>query len=95
MAEALGLDRSQRGIAIGEVVAGGPADSAGIQSADPATGRGGDVIIGVDKQEVRAFDDLLGYIVEDTRVGQTIDLLVLRDGQELTVSVTLGQRPTS
>jgi 2-alkenal reductase len=94
LAESLGLDRSQRGIAIGDVVAEGPADVAGIQPANPATGLGGDVIIGVDNQEVKEFDDLLGYIVEKARVGQAIELLILRDGKELTIPVTLGERPS-
>ncbi len=95
LAESLGLDRSQRGIAIGEVIAGGPAAEAGIVPANSATGLGGDVIIGVDNQEVKSFDDLLGYIVAQTRVGQTIELLVLREGQQLAISVTLGERPSS
>ena len=95
LAESLGLDRSQRGIAIGDVIAGGPSEVAGIQAANQATGLGGDVIIGIEDQEITEFDDLLGYIVEQTRVGQTVDLLVLRDGQEITVPVTLGERPSS
>ena len=94
LAESLGLSRSQRGIAIGDVIAEGPADIAGLQPANAATGLGGDVIIGVDNQEVKEFDDLLGYIVEQARVGQTINLLILRDGKELTIPVTLGERPS-
>lgn len=95
LAESLGLDRSQRGIAIGDVIAGGPSEEAGLRAANQATGLGGDVIIGIEGEEVKEFDDLLGYIVEKATVGQTIDLLVLRDGEEITVSVTLGARPNS
>ena len=41
------------------------------------------------------FDDLLGYIVQETTVGQTVTLTILRDGQQQTVNVTLGQRPAA
>lgn len=95
LAESLGLSRSQRGIAIGEVITGGPSDDAGLEAASQATGLGGDVIIGIDDREVKEFGDLLGYIVEQARVGQTVELLILRNGQEITVPVTLGARPSS
>ena len=95
LAETLELDRSQRGIVIGSVVAGGPAEDAGLQAADAATGLGGDIIIGIDGQEVNEFDDLLGYIIEQTVVNQTVELQILRDRQELTLPITLGARPTS
>jgi 2-alkenal reductase len=95
LAESLDLDRSQRGIAIGDVTAGGPAEDAGVRAANTATGLDGDVIIGIDNEEVNAFDDLLGYIVARTQVGQTVNLIILRDGEEITVPVTLGERPSS
>jgi 2-alkenal reductase len=95
LAESWGLDRSQRGIAIGAITAGGPADEAGLVAANAATGLDGDVITGIDDQEVREFDDLLGYIVARTQVGQTVELTILRDGQELVIPVTLGERPSS
>jgi 2-alkenal reductase len=95
LAETLGLDRDQRGIAIGSITAGGPADDAGIVAANQATGLGGDVITGIEEQDVKEFDDLLGYIVGQTAVGQTIDLRVLRDGKTISVPVTLGERPNS
>ena len=94
LAESLNLDRNQRGIVLAGVIPGGPADVAGIVAGDQATGLGGDVIVGINDQEVRAFDDLLGYIVGKTAVGQTVDLQILRDGKVITVPVTLGERPT-
>ena len=95
MAQSLGLDPITRGIAIGEVIAGGPAEAAGLRAADISGTSAGDVIIAIDKQEVRAFDDLLGYIVEKTTVGQTVELEVLRNGQIETISLTLQARPSS
>jgi serine protease Do len=94
LAESLSLDRDQRGIVLAAVIAGGPAEAAGIIPGDPATGLGGDVIVGIDGQEVREFDDLLGYIVGKTAVGQTVDLDILRDGELIVVPVILGERPS-
>ncbi len=95
LAASLGLEAGTRGIAIGDVITGGPAEAAGLQAADAAGTIAGDVIIGIDDQEIRSFDDLLGYIVEQTSVGQTIELTILRDGQVETVSLTLQERPST
>jgi S1-C subfamily serine protease len=95
LAEGLGLDTATRGIAIGEVIAGGPAAAAGLRAADTTGTVAGDIIVGIDGQDVLAFDDLLGYIVESTIVGQTVELQVLRDGQIETIPLTLQARPSS
>ncbi len=55
---------------------------------------GGDVIVSVDGQEVKKFDDLLSYLVQHTAVGQEVTLGILRDGKPMEVKVTLGARPT-
>lgn len=56
---------------------------------------GGDVVVRVDGQPVRSFEDLLSYIALETVPGQTIELTVLRGGEEVTVSVRVGARPKS
>ncbi len=56
-------------------------------------GPGGDLIIAVDGRPVLEFNDLLSYLVFETTVGQTIELTILRDGQEMIVPLTLGERP--
>jgi 2-alkenal reductase len=95
LAENLGLDGDVRGIAIGDVIAGGPADDAGLRAADQATGQAGDVIVGIDDQDIQSFDDLLGFIVSRTKVGQEVEMRILRDGDVITVPVTLGARPAA
>ncbi|MCP5097694.1 MAG: PDZ domain-containing protein [Chloroflexi bacterium] len=95
LANQLGLNEDQTGILISEVVANGPANAAGLRGGNPATGLGGDIIVAVDGQSMPAIDDLLGYLVQDTLVGQTIQVDLLRDGQLVTVAVTLGERPSS
>lgn len=89
----LGFAAEQRGVLITNIVAGGPANKAGLLAANASTGLGGDLIVSIDGQPVRAFADLLGYIVEYTAVGQTVELQVLRDGQLQTASLTLQARP--
>jgi S1-C subfamily serine protease len=44
---------------------------------------------------VREFDDLLGYIVQHTEVGQTVTLNVLRDGRSQNIDLTLQARPST
>ncbi len=97
----LGLPRTTRGVLVSEVTAGGPAEAAGLLGLDVAAAQengvlsGADVIIGIDNVTVTQFDDLLGYIVQETQVGQTVTLSVLRDGQPVTLTLTLGQRPAT
>lgn len=61
----------------------GPAMEAGMQS--------GDVILTFDGDEVA---DVRGLVrsVGNTNVGKTVDVVVLRDGSEVTLAVTLGRR---
>jgi 2-alkenal reductase len=75
-----------------------PADRAGIRSAqvDPVTGEvtaSGDLIIAVDGQPITNSDDLIAYLVFETEVGQTINLRVIRDGDQISVPLVLDQRP--
>ena len=54
---------------------------------------GGDVIIDIDGTAIRSMDDLLAYVVEHTRPGDTAEFTVLRDGVETMVSITMDARP--
>jgi serine protease Do len=80
-AEALGL-----GTARGALVAGidekGPAKPAGLEV--------GDVIVRFDGREVKDSRDL-PRIVASTPVGKSVDVTIVRKGQELQRSVTLGR----
>ena len=87
-----GLTENQ-GAYILSLAAGSPADSAGLRGADPNTGRGGDLVIAIDGQPVRDFDELNSYLVFYTAPGQTIEMTVLREGEQLTLPLTFGTRP--
>lgn len=94
-AEELGLPRDTRGVLVSDVTLGGPAATAGLRGLDPTTNSGADIITGIDNLTVLEFDDLLGYIVQQTQVGQQVTLTILRDGQQQTLNLTLGERPAS
>jgi 2-alkenal reductase len=70
-----------------------PAEQAGLVPADPATGRGGDLIIDIDGQQIRNFSDLNSYLVFQASVGQTIEITVLRGNERVTIPLVLGERP--
>jgi 2-alkenal reductase len=95
--EALGLN-TYTGAYVATVTEGGPADQAGIQGGDTPTSlssvnAGGDVITAIDGLQVANFDQLLSYLIANKSPGETVVLTVLRDGQTLEITVTLGERP--
>ena len=90
--ERYGLSQIQ-GAYVVDVTEGGPADIAGLIAANSTSGRGGDLIIALDDVLVDDFDELNGYLVFHTDVGQTIEITLLRDGEEIKLDLTLGSRP--
>ncbi len=95
--EALGLN-TYTGAYVISVTPGGPADQAGIRAGDtptsiPNLNAGGDIITAFDGQPVHTFDQLLGYLTTNKSPGDTVVLTVLRDGQPMDITVTLGNRP--
>jgi len=97
-AEFLGLSQAN-GAYVVEVVDGGPADQAGLRAGSEPTQiqgffAGGDLIIGADDTEVLQFSEMLSYMMLNKKPGDDIVITVLRDGQEMEFTVTLGERPT-
>jgi 2-alkenal reductase len=95
--EALGLE-SYNGAYVIEVTPGGPADLAGIKAGTTPTrlqdwNAGGDLIIAFDGKPVATFDELLSYLITTKSPGDTVVLTVLRDGEQVDITVTLGARP--
>jgi S1-C subfamily serine protease len=95
--EVLGLN-TYTGAYVTRVEPGGPADQAGIRGGTQTTSRenlqaGGDVITAIDGQPVPTFDHLLAYLTTNKSPGDTAVLTILRDGQTMDVTVTLGTRP--
>ena len=95
--EALGLN-TYTGAYVTRVEPDGPADQAGIRGGSQPTNvgdlqAGGDVITAIDGQPVATFDALLAYLTTNKSPGDTVVLTILRDGQTMDVTVTLGARP--
>ncbi len=100
LAEAMNLDANQHGVLVVEVVPNGPSDKAGLRGSNSEVTIdgfqvmvGGDIIVGIDDQPVNEFDNLLSYIVQKTAVGDTVNLTVLRNGEQIQVPVTMEARP--
>ena len=52
-----------------------------------------DLIVAIDDRPVASFDDVLIYLERYTAPGTEVVLTVLRDGEEVEISLTLGKRP--
>ena len=90
------------GVMITNVMPDSPADSAGLQGGDDqrfirggVVCAGGDIIVAVDGQFVQNMDDMVAYLLVNTRPGDTIELMVVRGGETFEVPVTLSDRPSS
>jgi S1-C subfamily serine protease len=94
--EALGITH-MGGAYVLSVASGGPASRGGIRGGTEATSitgllAGGDLIIAADSHPIIVFSDLLSYMVNYKRPGDSMTLTLIRDGQEINVEVTLGSR---
>ena len=92
----MGLDANTHGVLITSITPGGAADLAGLKETTQQYtryNRGviifGDVITAIDGKPVRTYEDLVSYIFNKTEVGQKVKLTILRDGKEMSVTVTL------
>ncbi|HEX8205148.1 MAG TPA: trypsin-like peptidase domain-containing protein [Solirubrobacteraceae bacterium] len=92
----LGVDH---GAWVQEVADGGPAEKAGVQAGkgeERFQARdvipGGDVVTKIDGREVDDENDL-GIIIGNKRVGETVTLEVVRDGERREIEVELAERP--
>ena len=54
---------------------------------------GGDILAAVDDLPMLSERDLTRYLDTETEIGQTIQVELWRDGQQVTVPVTLTERP--
>jgi 2-alkenal reductase len=108
-ADALGLPVDARGAYVMTVRPDGPSRAAGLRAGSEDTDiplaagmgtvlylqRGGDLIVGIDDQPVRTFDDILVYLESYKSPGDQVQLRILRPGEEgeQALTVTLGERP--
>ncbi len=88
------------GLLVAEVVSGSPAAKAGIRAGDQVVSIGntripvgGDIITAINGEPIANFEELTVYLESETQVGDTVEVTLIRDGREMTVSVTLAERP--
>lgn len=86
VASQLGLDPSVRGALVGGVFPDSPAEEAGLEQ--------GDVIIEAADAEVDS-DEALTRALTQVDPGDEIDVVVLRGGREMTISVRVDARPAA
>ena len=89
-----------KGFLVVTVIDGNPADNAGLQGVsktEEIDGKeypvDGDIIISVDGNEVRKISDLLIHLQREKSVGDEMILGVIRDGDLIHLTLTLGERP--
>ena len=89
-----------KGFLVVTVIDGHPADDAGLQGVSKTVeidGKeypiDGDIIISVDGKEVRKINDLLVHLQREKSVGDEMILGVIRDGDLMHLTLTLGERP--
>jgi S1-C subfamily serine protease len=102
IADALKLNLTSSGFLVIDVTPNSPAAKAGIRGGDKEveiSGRpiklGGDIITAIDNQSVSKIDDILVYLEEHEKVGDTVNVTVLRDGKPQMLELVLGERPAS
>jgi len=89
-----------RGVLIIEVVPGQAAARAGlrggnrrVQVGNSTILLGGDILIGIDGNRIQEIGDLVKYLETKTKVGQLVELTIVRDGREQTIQAELGEQP--
>ena len=83
------------GVLILQVARGGGAANAGLrglQQTENGDVEIGDIILGINGEKVRNQDELF-RVTEKHQVGETVQVLILRDGQRMTVPVRLTEAP--
>jgi S1-C subfamily serine protease len=97
----LGMDVPvESGVLLLEISSDSPAMRAGLRGGQERVriGRtilliGGDILTALDGEPIATSRDLLRFLDTQTVIGQTIQVTVWRDGQELVLPVTLSEEP--
>lgn len=92
------VTQNLKGVSVNTLVHEGPADRAGLNGTTiDQYGRkhGGDVIVAVDGDKVREFEQLVSYIESNKSPGDTLVLSVFRNGSILDLDLVLEERPLS
>jgi len=97
LAEKLGVSKNTRGVLITSTTPDGPAMHAGIRSTVFDTfsndiRQPGDIVTAIDGHVVKRIEDIISYLEQHSRPGDTITLDMYRSGQTAQVHVILEAR---
>ncbi|MBI3988750.1 MAG: PDZ domain-containing protein, partial [candidate division NC10 bacterium] len=88
------------GVLVAQVYPGSPAERAGLRGSrrplrvgNTIVRTGGDIITAIDGRKLTSVDDLTSFLDLERKVGDSVRLDILRDGQSLSISVRLGELP--
>ncbi len=89
---------TESGLVIASVAADGPADQAGLHGAlrQVRAGNvilpiGGDIITAINGASIETRRDLIVFLETQTRVGEAVEVTIIRDGEEQRVTVVLDE----
>ena len=83
-ASEIGLDTIHAGAFVNRLQPDGPAASGGIEE--------GDIVVSLDGNQVHTFSEMVGMLILDYHAGDEVSVGVLRDGETIDLTVTLGER---
>ena len=97
IAQSEGLPLNSKGVVVGSVQSGSPAEKAGLhgitQNDFSNTQTVGDIITAIDGHSLRSIDDLINYIYLHKSIGDNAVLTVNRHGQIMNLNLVLQARP--
>ena len=91
---------ADEGLLVIRVASGGAADVAGIRGGDQIVRignlripLGGDIITAINGEPMTGSEQFTTYLETETRVGDVVEVTIVRDEEELSVQATLTERP--
>lgn len=92
------VSKTFRGVYVNTVIKNATADKAGLRGATVdyyGQRHGGDIITGINKQNITKIDQLVTYIDQHTKPGDTITLNIYRNGHYTDLKTKVMARPSS
>ncbi len=91
-----------RGVLLRGVIEGSPAESAGLRGGrallelrGESVCAGGDLLVAINDHHFADLDELVTYLVQKTRPGDEVKLLLIRDKQTVEIKLTLQTHPVA
>jgi S1-C subfamily serine protease len=92
------ISKTFRGVYVNTIIKNATADKAGLRGATTdyyGQKHGGDIITAINKQNITKIDQLITYIDQHTKPGDTITLSVYRNGHHIDLKTKVMARPSS